>query len=109
MTWVPDACTLPTAQRPLRAGEFDDLFRHALRRVERVSAARAVLTLAGEPAVYETARDLTARESSCCSFFAFHVTRGATDVRVAVAVPPARVDVLDALVARAQAVLAARA
>jgi hypothetical protein len=109
MTWVPEACTLPTAEQPLRLAEFDDLFRRALRRVERVSGSRAVLTLTGGPAVFETAQDLAARETSCCSFFAFEVTRGASDVSVVVEVPPGRVDVLDALVARAEAALAASA
>jgi hypothetical protein len=30
MTWVPEACTLPTVDQPLRAAEFDDLFATAL-------------------------------------------------------------------------------
>ena len=30
-----DACTLPTAERPLRLAEFDELFATAVRRVER--------------------------------------------------------------------------
>ena len=103
MTWVPDACTLPTAERPLRVAEFDALFREALRRVERVSETRAVLTLAGGPAVAKTVRDLAARETSCCSFFAFQVTEDGPDVSVAVEVPPAHVAVLDGLVASAAA------
>ena len=29
--WAPDACTLPTTERPLRVAEFDDLFASVLR------------------------------------------------------------------------------
>ena len=29
--WAPDACTLPTAERPLRVAEFDDLFTFVVR------------------------------------------------------------------------------
>ena len=33
LPWVaPDACTLPTAERPLRVAEFDDLFANAAAR-----------------------------------------------------------------------------
>ena len=35
--WAPDACTLPTSERPLRVAEFDDLFAYVL----RSDAARA--------------------------------------------------------------------
>jgi hypothetical protein len=34
--WAPvDACTLPTADQPLRVAEWDDLFATSLRAVER--------------------------------------------------------------------------
>ncbi|MEH0929757.1 hypothetical protein [Micromonospora sp. CPCC 205558] len=36
-TWVPDAGTLPSVQRPLRLAEFDDLFTTALREQQRLS------------------------------------------------------------------------
>ena len=32
--WAPDACTLPTAERPPRVAEFDQLFAFVVR-VER--------------------------------------------------------------------------
>ncbi|WP_245718914.1 hypothetical protein [Micromonospora rhizosphaerae] len=35
--WVPEACTLPTAERPLRVAEFDELFATALRGQTRLS------------------------------------------------------------------------
>jgi hypothetical protein len=37
LAWVPDACSLPTVDRPLRLTEFDDLFAVAVRRVEPVA------------------------------------------------------------------------
>lgn len=55
-----------------------------------------------------TARDLTARESGCCSFFTFTFARTTEHLLLDVAVPAEQTEVLDGLAARAQAVLAAR-
>ncbi|MEH1054529.1 hypothetical protein V6U89_04865 [Micromonospora sp. CPCC 206171] len=101
-SWAPDACTLPTRDRPLRLAEFDQFFRDAVQGVDRLSAQHLRLRLAGAGQVEETARDLTARESSCCSFFAFDISPDSLtlDVRV----PAAHVDVLDALAERATSV-----
>jgi hypothetical protein len=46
-SWTPDACTLPTEQRPLRVAEFDALFADALQGVERVMDGRVRLVLNG--------------------------------------------------------------
>ncbi|HEX5596737.1 MAG TPA: hypothetical protein VFX61_12095 [Micromonosporaceae bacterium] len=101
-SWVPDACTLPTAERPLRLAEFDQLFRDAVRGVDRLSAQHLRLRLAGGVQVEETARDLTARESSCCSFFTFSISRSGPDaLSLDIRVPAAHVDVLDGLGKRA--------
>ncbi|MET8836794.1 hypothetical protein ABZV78_23155 [Micromonospora sp. NPDC004540] len=101
-SWVPDACTLPTAERPLRLAEFDQFFRAAVRGADRLSARHLRLHLAGAEQVEETARDLTARESSCCSFFTFEIGRpGADALTLDIRVPAAHVDVLDALARRA--------
>jgi hypothetical protein len=35
--WVPEACTLPTVEQPLRRAEFDDLFTSDVRAVRRES------------------------------------------------------------------------
>ena len=100
--WIPDACTLPTAERPLRLAEFDQLFTEAVRGADRMSAQYLRLRLDGAAQVEEMARDLTARESSCCSFFAFAVSRSGPDSLILdVRVPPGHVDVLDALAAKA--------
>ena len=113
--WVPvDACTLPTADQPLRAAEFDDLFAASLRAVERPPGApiRARLVLAGDPGLPGRAQRLADAETACCSFFSFTVTpldadpdgggQPAVVVALDVEVPATRADVLAALVDRAE-------
>ncbi|WP_221321487.1 hypothetical protein [Actinoplanes sp. L3-i22] len=100
-TWVPEACTLPTAERPLRLAEFDDLFTTALRDQRRMSATALRWDL--DPAAEALARDLTRRESGCCSFFTFTFHPGDGVLRLDIEVPAAQVAVLDALGARAAA------
>ncbi|USX54893.1 hypothetical protein [Lentzea sp. HUAS12] len=45
--WVPDACTLPTADRPFRVAEFDDLLAGVVR--HRPERTRLVLELEPRP------------------------------------------------------------
>lgn len=97
--WVPQACTLPTVDRPLRLSEFDDLLATSLRGLSRVSPT--VLRWSLDPAAEEVARDLTQRETECCSFFSFTFSSPADVLNVEVEVPPAHVAVLDALATRA--------
>jgi hypothetical protein len=102
MDWVPvDACTLPTAQRPLRVAEFGDLFATAVRGVERPAPQWLRLRLA--PAAEASARELTARESACCAFFDFRFSPAADELLLDVRVPAARTDVLDGLARQAAA------
>jgi hypothetical protein len=96
-TWAPDACTLPTAERPLRVAEFDQLFANHVRSTDRVDAQTLDLTL--DPEARATAEDLIARESECCSFFTFTLS-GAVHLRITV--PPAHTAVLDGLAERAR-------
>lgn len=109
LTWVPQACTLPTAQQPLRLAEFDDLFANALDNSERLSRQHLRLNLTGPAHLQATVQDLAARENECCSFFAFTVTSEAPG-RVAfdIEVPAAHADVLDALADRAVRVRSTR-
>ena len=96
-----DACTLPTVERPLRLAEFDALFATAVRRVER--RGRDVrMHLRGEAGLVEEVRDLTERETWCCSFFTFGIDGTDEDLRLDVSVPPARQELLDALAERAR-------
>jgi hypothetical protein len=100
-SWVPDACGLPTTEQPLRLAEFDALFATALRQVERPEPTRLHLRLTGPPDLAATLRDLTERESRCCSFFTFAVTDSPGEVVVDITVLPAYAEVLDALTHRA--------
>ncbi|MGI8691349.1 MAG: hypothetical protein ACR2JK_00385 [Geodermatophilaceae bacterium] len=109
MTWVPpEACTLPTAEQPLRVAEFDALFATALSGMDRVAPTRLRLTLGGATTAMEAGlRDLVARETQCCSFFGFAIERVDDErIHLDVEVPAERVDVLDAIAARALAVTA---
>jgi hypothetical protein len=103
-----DACTLPSAERPLRLAEFDDLFATSLRDVSYPAegSTRARLVLAGDDALPGRVRRLADAETSCCSFFTFTLTAvpggdGAT-LALDVEVPAAHADVLAGLVARAE-------
>jgi len=97
--WAPSSCTLPTVERPLREQEFERLFASSLRGVTRTSATSADFALA--PGRAAIARDLAARETSCCSFFTFDIRDGDTGVVMAVSLPPAHAAVLEALVGSA--------
>lgn len=97
--WVPEACTLPTVERPLRVAEFDHLFALSLRQVHRPEGTRLRLML--DPAAEASARDLVARESQCCSFFTFTFSRSAAGLVIDVVVPEDQVSVLDGIAARA--------
>ncbi|MEU8614554.1 hypothetical protein AB0C29_41865 [Actinoplanes sp. NPDC048791] len=107
---IPDACTLPTAERPLRLAEFDALFATAVRRVDRVGPTRARLRLTGPAGLGATVRDLTARETACCSFFTFTMTpepAGEGEALILdVEVPAQYADVLASLAERAGTIVA---
>jgi hypothetical protein len=113
--WVSvEACTLPTAAQPSRVAAFDSLFAASLRAVERPAgdATRARLVLAGDENLSGRVQRLAEAESACCSFFTFALTPLAADqsdadddaavVALDIEVPPARADVLAALVERAE-------
>ncbi|MFF4879379.1 hypothetical protein [Micromonospora sp. NPDC000668] len=100
-SWVPQECTLPTVEQPLRLAEFDDLFASAVVGTERVDRLRVRLELRPAPTVAGRAADLVTRETGCCSFFTFTLTATGGQLALDVAVPEGHVDVLDALAARA--------
>jgi hypothetical protein len=101
--WAPvDACTLPTADQPLRVAEWDDLFATSLRAVERGST-RARLVLSGDDGLATRVQRLADAETACCSFFTFTVTSlDRAGIALGIEVPPARADVLTALLKRAE-------
>ncbi|GHH28298.1 hypothetical protein [Lentzea cavernae] len=96
--WAPEACTLPTAERPFRVAEFDDLLATARR--HRPERTRLVLDLEPRPEVAARAADLAVRETGCCSFFTFELTATGGGLTLAISVPEAQAQVLDALAAR---------
>jgi hypothetical protein len=102
---MPQACTLPTVERPLRLAEFDDLFATAVRVVKVLGPTHVLMRLAGPVGLAARVRDLTAREAGCCSFFTFTlIPEPAGDGEALVLdieVPAAYADVLAALAQRA--------
>jgi hypothetical protein len=98
-----DACTLPTAERPVRLAEIDSLFATTYRAVERRGDTHARLLLAGDASLPIRVRAFADAESACCSFFTFGVsTLDSGLVAFDIDVPPSYAAVLDGLVARAQ-------
>jgi hypothetical protein len=93
---VPASCTLPTAQHPVRVAELEALFATASR-TERVGDRHLRVSFAGHRGLDAQVRELTGRESECCSFFDFTVSIQSGQVLLDVRVPAARVDVLDGL------------
>ncbi|MEV0335594.1 hypothetical protein [Nocardia sp. NPDC050717] len=98
--WVPDACTLPTVQQPIRIAEFDRFFTDSTHDLRRAGPTR--LELLVDPAADALARELAGQESSCCSFFTFDFAEAGEHLVMGVDVPSAYVEVLDAFAARAQ-------
>lgn len=101
--WVPQSCTLPTVEQPLRAAEFDAVFTSAVRSVERPGPDRVRLALKPTAEIASRVADLAVRETGCCSFFTFALTATAGALHLDITVVPGHVDVLDALADRASA------
>jgi hypothetical protein len=97
--WVPQACTLPTAERPLRVAEFESLFAEAVIEVERLSAVRIRLGLRRGPGIAGRVAELAVAETGCCSFFTFVLTVTGEGLFLDVEVPVQHVEILDALAA----------
>lgn len=95
--WVPQSCTLPTEERPLRVAEWDALFSERLTSLSRPQPLHLRLGLVGGPGVEDRVRDLMERESGCCSFFTFTTTPGEDLVALDISVDQAHEAVLDAL------------
>lgn len=107
-SWVvPEACTLPTAEQPLRVTEFDGLFADHLQGVERLGAQEVRISFRGPEGLGSRVRNLADRETACCSFFDFSVSTVTAAAAVEevvwlqIRVPAARADVLAALTERA--------
>jgi hypothetical protein len=103
LAWVPQSCTLPTEERPLRVAEWDTLFSGWLTSLSRLQPLHLRLDLAGGEGVEDRVRDLVERESGCCSFFTFTTTPREDLVRLDISVDQAHEAVLDALAVRTAA------
>jgi hypothetical protein len=99
--WVPQACTLPTAEQPLRVAEFDELFATSLRRLDRTEATCLKMQLDPTPDVAARTADLGMRETGCCSFFTFTLVATGGELQLDITVPVTQTAVLYALQARA--------
>jgi hypothetical protein len=104
--WAPSACTLPTAERPLRAAEFDELFGGAVLAADRPEARHLRLQLRPDALVAGRAAELAAAETACCSFFTFTLTVANDSLLLDITVPDSQIAVLDALGRRAAAAAA---
>jgi len=105
---APDVCALPTADRPLRLAEWDELLTTATTGVRRPDPYRATFQLHPDPSVAAQAADLTVRETQCCSFFTFDLRATGGELQLTVTVPTEHVPVLDALAGRAAPVTGGR-
>ncbi len=101
--WAAAGCTLPTAERPLRGAEFDELFAAAVRGIDRAGPTRLRLDLRPGRALAASAAGLMVAETECCSFFTFALTATGDRLTLDVTVPGPHAGFLDALAARAAA------
>jgi len=102
-SWAPADCTLPSAERPLRAAEFSDLFAGAVLSAERPEAGLLRLRLRRDRHVAGRVAELAAAETECCSFFTFTLTVGGDSLLLDISVPAGRAGVLDGLARQAAA------
>jgi hypothetical protein len=101
--WVPQACTLPTVEQPLRRDEFDALFAEDVTRVEQTSPERLQFDLRADSDAAARAAELAVKETGCCSFFAFDLSIGGGKVAMTVSTASTHAAVLAALRDRATA------
>jgi hypothetical protein len=101
--WAPEACTLPTSERPLRAADFDAVFAATVRDLERVGPTRLRLNLEPSPRAAARMAELATAETGCCSFFTFALTATAGALTMDITVPQQHAPVLAALADQARA------
>jgi hypothetical protein len=102
-SWAPDACTLPTSERPLRGADFDAVFAATVRDLDRVGPTRLRMNLEPSPQAAARMAELAAAETGCCSFFTFALTATGGALTLDITVPQQYAPVLAALADRAGA------
>jgi hypothetical protein len=102
-SWAPDACTLPTSERPLRGADFDAVFAATVRGLDRIGPTGLRLDLEPSPQAAARMAELAAAETGCCSFFTFALTATAGALTLDITVPQQYAPVLAALADRAGA------
>lgn len=107
--WVPTSCTLPTADRPSRIREFDALFKHDLLSIDTSDSEVVRFDLRDGPEVARRVAELAARETACCSFFAFDITVARGRLGLTVSTDVQHRTVLAAMADRARHLLAGTA
>jgi hypothetical protein len=96
--WIPDACALPAAERPVRAAEFAQVLADVVRGAERPRPGLLRLDLRPGPDAAARMAALAAAETACCSFFTFTMTLAGGALTMDVSVPEQHVATLDALI-----------
>ena len=81
---APDACTLPTVERPLRVREFTELFKDSLVGIRGATSAGTGAVLTFRSGQFERVAELARRELSCCSFFEFQTTEDENGVQLSI-------------------------
>jgi hypothetical protein len=94
---MPESCTLPSAERPLRAADFAGFLADTVRAADRITPTRLRLDLEPGPQAAVRAAELAAAETNCCSFFTFILTVAGQGLTLDIDVPARHVAVLDAL------------
>lgn len=100
---MPEACTLPSVEQPVRRDEFDELFGSDVLVVVRESPTTTRFELRADAEVASRAATLAVKETGCCSFFAFDLAIAEGEVTLRVSTAADHQDVLAALTGRAEA------
>lgn len=107
--WVPETCTLPSVDQPLRRAEFDAMFAEDVTSVDQISPEQLRFELRADPAAAARAAGLAVKETGCCSFFTFDLSIGEGKVLMTVTTSATHTEVLTALRDRATARVGGRA
>ncbi len=95
------SCTLDAAGLQARTAEFGDFFATEVTGIERPEPATLRMELRPGERAGQTAGQLAAAETTCCSFFSFTLVATAGQLLLEVRVPPSHIQALDGMAAHA--------